>query len=405
MEVLIHKNSKKLMRMMTFVLMLILISAVLAGCGQRANESQTTDAASTQAANHHDFSVMFINVGRADATLIQIDGLSYLIDTGEKTSVPALFAALSVSDVHELKAVFLTHTHSDHIGGMEALAKRYKVDTIYSAEISEDKKDGTNKIEEMATELSIQHVKLVAGDTVELTPEVGFDVLGPLEYNSDDDNDNSLVLKLNVNQKAFLFTGDMQFAEEITLLDAGVDVSADVLKVGNHGNPDATSQEFASAVSPGIAVISTDTSVDEDSANERVISALENAQILITQDRPIGILLTIGEDGKIEVSNPELKKTQSQIDILEINKDAQTITLINKGDNADISGYLIYSEKGSEIYVFPDGTYLNAGETLTLACKGGEGDLIWDDKKVWSKKTEETAILYDRFGNELSKKK
>jgi len=405
MKVLIHKNSIKLMRMMIFVLMSILISAVLAGCGQRTDDSKTTDAASTQTANHHDFSVMFINVGRADATLIQIDGLSYLIDTGEKTSVPALFGALSLSDVHEIKAVFLTHTHSDHIGGMEALAQRYKVDTIYSAEISENKKDGTNKIEEMATELSIPHVKLAAGDTVELTPEVVFDVMGPLEYNSDDDNDNSLVLKLKVSEKTFLFTGDMQFAEETTLLDSGVDVSANVLKVGNHGNPDATSQEFASAVSPSIAVISTDTSVDEDSANERVISALEDAQILITQDSSIGILLTIGADGKIEASNPELKKTKAQIDILELNKDAQTITLINKGEDIDISGYIIFSEKGSEIYVFPAGTYLNAGETLTVACKGGEGDWIWDDKKVWSKKNEETAILYDCFGNELSRKK
>ena len=91
---------------------------------------------------------------------------------------------------------------------------------------------------EMAKKLSIPHIELEAGDTVELVPNVEFDVLGPLEYNKDDDNDNSLVLKLSINGKTFLFTGDMQFAEEKTLLEAGVDLSADVLKVGNHGNPD-----------------------------------------------------------------------------------------------------------------------------------------------------------------------
>lgn len=390
--------------MMTLGLMLMFIAAVLAGCGQRADDSLVIELSPTQTANHHDFSVMFINVGRADATLIQIDGVSYLIDTGEKSSVPSLFAALSILNVQKIKGVFLTHTHSDHVGGMEALAKRYQIDTLYSAEISEYNKDGKNKIEQLAKDLSIPHIKLVAGDIAELTPEVGFDVLGPIEYNSDDDNDNSLILKLFINGKIFLFTGDMQFPEEKTLLDAGVDVSVDVLKVGNHGNPDATSKEFALAVSPEIAVISTDTSVDEDSANERVISALQDAQVFITQDSSVGFLVTIGADGEIEVKNPQPEKTKTQIEIFELNKDDQEVTLINNGEDADISGYLLFSEKGSEVYVFPEGTYIKTGETLTVACKGGQGDLIWDDKKVWHKKKEDTAILYDRFGNELSKK-
>ena len=399
-----HNNTKK-RKTMVFIaiaLLMVLLTVTLAGCHQRADE--TTDSIDGHAEETHDFSVMFINVGRADATLIQVDGLSYLIDTGEKSSVPALYAALEMMDVQKLKAVFLTHTHGDHIGGMEALADRYEIGTLYSAMISEDKKDGTNKIKELATALSTPHIQLAAGDKVELTPEIGFDVLGPLEYNNDDDNDNSLVLKLSINGKTFLFTGDMQFAEETTLLKADVDLSADVLKVGNHGNPDATSQEFAAAVSPEIAVIPTDTSVDEDSANERVVSALKGAEVFVTQDYPYGILLTVDAGGKIDVSDPRPEGNNAKIQILELDKNAQTITLINNGEAADISGYFIFSENGSEVYVFPDGTYMQAGETISVACKGGQGDLIWDEKKIWKTKKEDTAVLYDRFGNELSRK-
>ena len=51
----------------------------------------------------------------------------------------------------------------------------------------------------------------------------------------------------------------MEFPEEVSLLEAGMIPHADVLKVGNHGNGDATSEELIKAVSPSLAVISTNT--------------------------------------------------------------------------------------------------------------------------------------------------
>lgn len=81
-----------------------------------------------------------------------------------------------------------------------------------------------------------------------------------------------------------------------TLLRRNADVSADILKVGNHGNPDATLEEFANAVGADIAVISTDTSADTDSANARVIAALGDAQIFVTENDPIGVMIGMGKD-------------------------------------------------------------------------------------------------------------
>lgn len=284
----------------------VLIMGALVGCNTGNNESTSDTSQETQKNTEdlNDVSVMFINVGRADATLVQINGCAYLIDTGEKSSVPALYRALALQGVKKLEAVFLTHTNSDHIGGMEALTKKYNVDTLYSVDISKDKKNGENKISNLAAELLLKYVKLTAGNRVDLAPDTYFEVLGPLVYNDGDDNNNSLVLWLNVNGKTFLFTGDMQFAEEQTLLEAGADLSADILKVANHGNPDATSNEFAQAVSPEIAVISTNTSVDTDSANEIVISALRGARVLVTENYECGILLTVNANGTVDISNP-----------------------------------------------------------------------------------------------------
>jgi competence protein ComEC len=368
------------------------------------NSSDVVEAVVSDIADYqHDVSVMFTNVGYGDATLVQIDGNSYLIDTGSKASVPQLLGALAMCGVEKLEAVFLTHTHSDHIGGMEALASQYAIGTLYSAEISEDKKNGENKIDLLAAELSLNHIKLMAGDTINLSADAFFDVLGPVVYNNEDDNDNSLVLRLGVNGRVFLFTGDMQFAEEGTLLAVGADVRADVLKVGNHGNPDATSPTFAAAVTPSIAVISTSTVDDADSANERVISLFDGARVLVTEDFTRGALLYVSASGEIEISNPQPPSPGADIEIVEIDKNAQTITLINNGTELDISGYMIFSQKGSEIYVFPQGTVIKASQVLTIACTGGDGDLIWNEKKVWHVKKDDAGVLYDSFGNELSR--
>ena len=367
-----------------------------------ATVSQGTDMPTETARTFHEVSVLFMNVGRADAVLVQVDGLFYLIDTGEEDSVPALYRGLEVLGMDRMEAVFLTHTHKDHIGGMEALAQKYDVGTMYSATFSENNEDGSNDIDVLADELNLPHVKLSAGDSVSLADGISFEVLGPLVYN-DDDNDNSMVLRLAVNGRIVLLTGDMQFAEEATLLDAGIDLSADVLKVGNHGNPDATSISFAAAVSPEIAVISTDTLEDSDSANDSVMGALNGATIYVTEDFECGVLLTVGDDGTMDVSDPKPQMAEANIEIADISRNAQTVTLVNHGEDVDLSGYLIFSEKGNEVFLFSDGATIQAGQVITIACCGGTGDYIWDDTKVWDKN--DTGVLYDCYGNEISQKK
>lgn len=251
----------------------------------------------TESDKTHDATVVFINAGKADSILVMVDGKNYLIDTGVSDSASIIKDVFVKYGVEKLDGVFLTHTHKDHIGGLKKIAKTYDIDMVYSADISMNEDDGTNRIEKAVDKNGLKLSKLSAGDRVRIADKLYMEVIAPLKYNKKDDNDNSLVLRLLVNGKVFLFTGDMQFAEEQTLLDAGTDVSADVLKVGNHGNPDATSEQFAKAVNPEIAIITTDTSVDTDSANERVKKLF--SKVLLTQDYKFGIKITVDKDGNL----------------------------------------------------------------------------------------------------------
>jgi len=69
-------------------------------------------------------------------------------------------------------------------------------------------------------------------------------------------NDNSIAFILQYRSFRMLFTGDAGVDAERRFLRSGIDVYADVLKVGHHGSAYSSSSEFIRAVPPRYAIIS-----------------------------------------------------------------------------------------------------------------------------------------------------
>lgn len=396
------------------LLALFLFAALFAGCASAAPQAASSPTHVSAAAlaapetseipDSGEFAVLFANVGRADAAILRFGETTVLIDAGSEESVPQLFAGLNLLGVETIDAVFLTHSHEDHVGGLTALRANYDISVVYSPLYSEKNKNGVSRIAALCEKLGLPHTALVAGSSVTVADGVTFSVLGPLVFNALDDNDNSLVLRFTVGSTSFLFAGDAQMLEEETLLKSGTNLTADVLKVGNHGNPDATSEEFARAVSPRFAIVSTSTEEDADSANPRVFAALAQAQTYVTQDFRMGVLLTPGADGAPAVSNPALQADAPRVRVDSLDAEKQTVTLINDGETAaDLSGCLLFCGRSGAALRFPQGTALGAGETLTVSGEGGGGAFVFfDEKKPLSKKKEDVVSLYGVYGALLS---
>ena len=346
--------------------------------------------------------IFFINVGKADSALICIDGKRFLIDTGTEASVPLLFGALNILGVDSIDGVFLTHTHKDHIGGFPALAEYYPVKQVYMGEFSLVKKDKENPIAAAAQNAGVPLTVLKAGETVPISDTAFFDVLAPIALNEDDDNDNSLVLRLECQNTRALFTGDMQFAQEQTLLEANTDLRADILKIANHGNPDASGEDFIHAVSPALAVISTDTDVDTDSANERVLQALSQAETVLTQDHAVGVGIALQSNGVFTVFSPVRTPSALKLSV-SVDVKTQTVMLKNEGEAlADISACVLLSERGGEFFRFPDGATLSPGESCTVGGAGSGCEYEFPvEASPWSKKKDDMALIYDQTGNLL----
>lgn len=240
--------------------------------------------------------VLFINAKKGDAALVAIDSKFYLIDTGREENADELISILRQYGVSELEGIFLTHSHKDHTGGLKTIANTFKINNAYRSDIGEKDDEGVLKLDKKLAKLGLAQSVLSAGAELRLGNGASLEVLAPISFNADDDNDNSLVMMLKVNGQSVLFTGDMQFSEEQTLLDSGAQLKADVLKVGNHGNPDATLDTFASSVAPKAAIISTNRLFDDDSANERVIAALPDSEIFITENDAWGVMARLDSD-------------------------------------------------------------------------------------------------------------
>ena len=69
-------------------------------------------------------------------------------------------------------------------------------------------------------------------------------------------NDNSIALILEYRSFRMFFTGDAGVTAERRFLDTGINIRADVLKVGHHGSAYSSSPEFIAAIRPRYAIIS-----------------------------------------------------------------------------------------------------------------------------------------------------
>lgn len=349
-----------------------------------------------------------INVGKGDALLLNCGGDTYLIDSGLQEHWGDVSRALRVLQVERLTGVILTHTDKDHAGGLLPLAtSSIQVDGWYAPAYFTGKESKHPAVE--AAALRGEKVTFLRiGD--ELPLGTGrLTVIGPVRA-SDVENCNSLVLVAEASGGRMLLTGDMEFPEEEELLKMGSIPSCDVIKIGNHGEGDATSTALIQAVMPGIAVISTSTQEEPDTPDSRVMKLLATAgtKVYETQDAGSGVLVTI-EEGKVEANLMHYNDFPDMIGgvgIAGVDSEADCITLRNAGGAAaDLSGWYIVSERGSQIFVLPEGTVIAPGGELTIGSQSTDGtvDLTWPDKNVWHDKKDDAAILYDVYGRQAAK--
>ena len=161
--------------------------------------------------------VDFLNVGQADCALLSTNGHYMVIDGGNNGDADRILSYLEEQGVEKLDAVVGTHPHEDHIGSLDAIINHFDVDAVYMPKIMHTSKTFEDVLDAVANKgLKIKSPS--PGDTIDFNG-LEIEVLGPQrEYK--DFNNNSIVLKVNAGETAFLFTGDAEETAEKDILQA-----------------------------------------------------------------------------------------------------------------------------------------------------------------------------------------
>ena len=261
------------------------------------------------------FQIYFMDVGEADAALVVSGSHAMLIDGGNVDDGPLVVSFLQQCGIKGLDYMVASHPHEDHIGGLGSVLESIPAKVILSP-VDELPKNDPSLAEhtgsDMQTEdtasynsedaLSISAYDIfrrkvrssgrsitvpAAGDMYTLG-DAAFEILGPVSYDTGGSLNNlSLILRITYGNHAFLFTGDAEYDELQSLLDAGLSpdsLKSDVLKVSHHGSTDAANMSFLEAVSPSCAVISVGADNTHFHPTEKILRMLEDigAHILRT---------------------------------------------------------------------------------------------------------------------------
>lgn len=197
--------------------------------------------------------VHFLDVGQGDCTLVTCDGHAMLIDAGDDTKGTAIQNYLQKQKVKSLDYLILTHPDADHIGGAPVIITKFEIAKVFVSNFEKD----NDTYRKLIQALDDKNLKTTT-PAVESKYKLGtaeFTILAPNgTYNAP--NDSSVALLLKNGKNRFLFTGDAEATAEMDILATGIDISADVYKVGHHGSRSSTSKRFFKAVKPDYAVIS-----------------------------------------------------------------------------------------------------------------------------------------------------
>ncbi|MBU3145796.1 MBL fold metallo-hydrolase [Clostridium sp. CF012] len=265
---------------------------------KESNSNETIAVNTSKTEVKGELKVHYIDVGQADSILIQQGTQNMLIDAGNNADDKLVVAYLRKKGVKKIDVLIGTHLDEDHIGGLDTVINTFSVGKIYmpittkTTETTETFKDVVLAIKNKNMKVSVPKV----GETFKIG-NAECNIIAPNAEKYDNDNNYSIVTKLKFGNSRFIFIGDAEHISEAQILQNQLDISADVIKIGNHGSNKSTSSDFLSKVNPKYAIISCGKENSYGHPHKETMTLLKSKNIHVYRTDEVGTII-VTSNGK-----------------------------------------------------------------------------------------------------------
>ena len=275
--------------------------------------------------------VDFLDVGQGDSALVTMpDGTTLMIDGGGRPNMnrgdpdgdsdePFQRDTRSIGEgvvseflwargLARIDYLLPTHADADHIDGLNDVARNFNV---RSAIVARTPPDDPEYVRFAATmkEAGVSIEKIGAGDLLHFG-NVTAEVLWPPpsgDVNAPSANNDGLVVRIRFGDRALLFTADIEKQAETAILNEGVDLRSDIVKVAHHGSRTSSTPPFVAASRPSLAVISVGRTSIFGHPHKEVVERwrASGAEVMTTGQRGTITVTTDGKDLKVSTFVPQ----------------------------------------------------------------------------------------------------
>lgn len=284
------------------------------------------------------FQARFVDVGQGDSILLRTpSGKAWLVDGGprRKAATQAIREAMQAYGVTRLEGIVISHPHMDHFGGLMRLVGEVPIgQVLYGIDIEATT---YNRFKQSLSVHGIPYRRIREG-LQDWDPELAVEVLhAPSQHLFDQElfpllsfhrdktpaevgelltrgcsrstplgldlNNFSVVMRISYGEFQLLLTGDATEEVEHRLLEAGIELEAEALKVAHHGSRYSSTLGFLQAVKPRVALIQCGTGNSYGHPHREAVRRLLGAEAPIHRNDHAGEMdLVAHPDGSFEVT-------------------------------------------------------------------------------------------------------
>ena len=252
----------------------------------------------------------FLDVGQGDCTVILCDGEAMVIDGGPPEASNSVYSYIrNTLGLTAVRYVISTHPHLDHAGGLPAVLNAVPAGVIMTPVTSWNSRS-FRAMMEYAKVSGTPVVVPEEGDAFPLggaqvtvlqcRPEA-MDVTDADGRHYARTNDTSIVVRIDYGGTSVMVTGDAEDWSEYQMIDSGMNLKADVLRVAHHGSMYSSTEEFLRAVRPAYAVISVGKDNDNGHPHRKTLDRLARIGATVLRTDLLGTIVMVSDGEKIQV--------------------------------------------------------------------------------------------------------